>query len=208
MSQFLTQNSQCVCLGWRTFDSSKAVQSTSIHTPFLMNFSANLLFRYTQFNPSSIMKTIPLIAACLTILSTAATAQVTGSALVDNSKSTSVVHDTFESGPSAQPSGEFAPLNNEPFLPGGKEALEKHIKALDLYPYLAREIKLEGTVRVKFRVQPSGYVTDVQLVKSRGSLLDVAAINVVTKMPRWYPAHRAGIAVSRLVELPITFRLD
>ena len=82
------------------------------------------------------------------------------------------------------------------------------MEALDLYPYLAREIKLEGTVRVKFRVQPSGYVTDVQLVKSRGSLLDVAAINVVTKMPRWYPAHRAGIAVSRLVELPITFRLD
>lgn len=154
------------------------------------------------------MKTIPLIAACLTVLSTAATAQVAGLAMVDNSKSTLVVHDTLGSAPSAQPSGEFAPLSNEPFLPGGKQALEKHIEALDLYPYLARQIQTEGTVRVQFRVQPSGHLTDIQVVKSYGPLLDGAAIMVVTKMPRWYPAHRAGMAVSRLVELPITFRLD
>lgn len=154
------------------------------------------------------MKTIPLIAVCLTVLSTVATAQVSGPVLVDNSTSTLVVQDTFGSTPSTQPSGEFAPLNNEPFLPGGKQALEEHIKALDLYPYVAREIQLEGTVRVQFRVQPNGHLTDIQVVKSRGSVLDRAAVNVVKTMPRWNPAHRAGMAVSRLVELPITFRLD
>lgn len=154
------------------------------------------------------IKLFPLIAAYVTILSTIATAQVPDPALPDDSKATSFVRGGFEPAESIQSSDEFSPLNNEPFFPGGKKALEQHLDKLHLYPDQARLIIAEGTVRVRFRVQASGYLTNIEVVKSRGLLLDSAAVKAVVLMPRWYPAHRSGVAVSSLVELPITFRLD
>ncbi|MBC7892164.1 MAG: energy transducer TonB, partial [Sphingobacteriaceae bacterium] len=83
-----------------------------------------------------------------------------------------------------------------------------YLKPLDLYPPQALETQLEGTVRVAFRVQPSGHLTEFRIVRSRGPLLDRAALEAATRLPRWYPAHRGGVAVASLVILPITFRLD
>lgn len=109
--------------------------------------------------------------------------------------------------PSA-PSDGVVPLTNLPFFPGGTRALETYLEDLDLYPIQAREAQIEGTVRVLFRVLPNGRRSEVRVVRSRGPLLDRAAIRAVALMPRWYPAHRAGVAVSHLVELLVTFRLD
>ena len=136
-------------------------------------------------------------------------AQAPEPVLLDDSKSTLFVYDD-KSGPapSTQPSDEFTSLSNEPFFPGGKQALEKHLKSIHLYPHQARLMVAEGTVRVRFRVQASGDLTDIEVVQSCGKLLDVAAVRTVALMPRWYPAHRSGVAVSSLVELPVTFRLD
>ncbi len=66
----------------------------------------------------------------------------------------------------------------------------------------------EGTVRLRFRVLPSGFLNDIRVIQSRGPLLDQAAIQAVVCMPRWFPAHREGTAVSCPVELAITFLLD
>ncbi|GAB3641228.1 energy transducer TonB [Spirosoma arcticum] len=156
-------------------------------------------------------KLISLAAACLTALSTSVTAQ-SPDVLLGDSKSASIVYDD-KSGPAlsiqpAQPAEEFALSSNEPFFLGGKSALEKHLKSLRLYPHQARLILAEGTVRVRFRVQASGDLTDIEVVQSHGAVLDGAAVKAVALMPRWYPAHRSGMAVSSLVELPITFRLD
>ena len=154
------------------------------------------------------MKTIALLAACLTALSTLATAQVSSSVLADASESSLIVRNTVGRTSSTQPADAFAPLTNEPFFPGGKQALETHLRNFDLYSSQARMLLIEGTVRVLFRVQPNGNLTDIQVVKSQGTLLDQAAVKVVATMPDWYPAHRSGVAVSSLVELPITFRID
>ncbi|WP_157815958.1 energy transducer TonB [Spirosoma pollinicola] len=154
------------------------------------------------------MKTIPLVMAYATVLSTLANAQVIGPVLVDNGKPVMDVQSMFESVPSGQVFNEFATLSNEPFFPGGKQALQQHLSNLELYPAQARLTLNEGTVRVQFRVKPSGLITDIRVVQSRGALLDLAAVKAVSIMPRWYPAHRSGVAVSHLVELPITFRLD
>jgi TonB family protein len=156
-----------------------------------------------------LIKLIPLVAVCLTALSTSVTAQAPDLVLLGDSQSKSFVYDN-EPGPapSVQPVGEFAPSSNEPFFFGGKQALEKHLKSLRLYPHEARLILAEGTVRVRFRVQASGDLADIEVVRSHGAVLDVAAVRAVALMPRWYPAHRSGMAVSSLVELPITFRID
>lgn len=153
------------------------------------------------------MKRILLSTAYLTVVSTLAVAQLPVSSSLDDVQSFPKIH---QHPPTAcrQSADEFSPLNNAPFFPGGQQALEKYMETLDPYPYLARQTQLEGTVRVGFRVLPSGQLINIQVVESRGPLLDQAATQAVTYMPRWYPAHRGGVAVSHLVELLVTFRLD
>lgn len=154
------------------------------------------------------MERIALTAFYLTVTGTLAIAQLLIPSLSGARKSSAIVFDTHVLTPPAQSSDEFAPLNNLPFFPGGQKALETYLEDLDVYPYLARQILIEGTVRVRFRVLPNGSLADLQVVQSHGALLDQAAIRAVTYMPRWYPAHRAGMAVTSPVELPITFRLN
>jgi periplasmic protein TonB len=108
----------------------------------------------------------------------------------------------------AAPSDAYFSRDNEPFFPGGTAALRAYLKQSDSYPRQARAAQLEGTVRIRFRVQPTGYLTDIEVVESVGPVLNRAASSVVGQMPRWYPAHRNGEAVAHTVILPITFRLE
>lgn len=110
--------------------------------------------------------------------------------------------------PLTQQTDEYSPLNNTPFFPGGPQALQTYLQNPALYPLAARRALREGTVRVRFRVTAMGELTQFWVVQSGGTLIDQAALGVVAGMPRWYPAHRNGTAVSCLYELPITFRLD
>ena len=154
------------------------------------------------------MKRIASITAYLTVMGTLAVAQPPAPSPTDDSQSPAKIRDSQVATPDVQPSGEFVPLNNVPFFSGGNRALEEYIEALDPYPYVARQAQAEGTVRVGFRVLASGELTNVRVVQSREPLLNRAAVLAVSNMPHWYPAHRAGTAVSCPVELAITFRLD
>lgn len=154
------------------------------------------------------MKRAAFTLTYLTALSTLAFAQSSNPPAAHQSgPNSSDVQGTTAPPLTPQPA-EYAPLNNEAFFPGGSPLLEAYLKPLDLYPIQALETQLEGTVRVEFRVQPSGHLTEFRIVRSRGLLLDRAALEVATRMPRWFPAHRGGVAVASLVVLPITFRLD
>ncbi|HLL95526.1 MAG TPA: energy transducer TonB [Spirosoma sp.] len=110
--------------------------------------------------------------------------------------------------PLTQQADEFSPVNNTPFFPGGPQALQTYLQNPALYPLPDRLALREGNARVQFRVTAMGQLTQLQVVQSGGTLIDQAALRVVAGMPRWYPAHRDGAAVSCLYELPITFRLD
>ncbi|UFH52208.1 energy transducer TonB [Spirosoma sp. KNUC1025] len=154
------------------------------------------------------MKRTFLTLASVTLFSALATAQAIDQALVVDSRSDVFAQRAYEQELPLPSPSDFAPLTNEPFFPGGQQALVKYLGKLDLYPDQARMVLSEGTVRVQFRVQPSGTLTDIQVVKSKNAVLDQAAVKAVSLMPRWYPAHRSGVAVSTLVELPVTFRLD
>ena len=110
--------------------------------------------------------------------------------------------------PLTQQADEFSPLNNLPFFAGGPQALQTYLQNPARYPLADRQALREGSARVRFRVMATGQLTQLQVVQSGGALIDQAALRVVAGMPRWYPAHRDGTAVSCLYELPITFRLD
>jgi len=115
---------------------------------------------------------------------------------------------SFAQQPASPRPDEFAPLTNSPFFPGGQPALKTYFSQPSLYSHLASQAGIEGTVWVKFRVQATGHLTHVQVVKPNRPFLDQAAIRAITLMPLWYPAHQEGVAVASSVVLPITFRLD
>lgn len=137
------------------------------------------------------MKQIGIALAYLTVVSTLSFAQSTPvlSAVTQNLS-------------------EYAPLSNAAFFPGGQQTLVNYFRNPDLYPVQARRADVEGTVWVQFRVQPNGYLSDIRVVNTRRSLLSTIAIEAVSLMPPWYPAHRNGEAVVSTVVLPITFKMD
>lgn len=75
------------------------------------------------------------------------------------------------------------------------------------YPKLARQRGQEGTVLLRVRIDPSGSVLGVEIIRSSGyELLDNAA---VTSLRRWHfkPAESDGVKVSGSVIVPVEFRL-
>lgn len=154
------------------------------------------------------MKRLFLTTAYLTVLSTLVFAQLPNTSSTFNCRFPLITPDGQEPALSAQQPDEYVPVNNYPFFPGGRQGIEKYLQQLDMYPHQAKEMLAEGTVRLRFRVLPSGFLNDIRVIQSRGPLLDQAAIQAVACMPRWFPAHRAGTAVACPVELSITFLLD
>ncbi len=103
---------------------------------------------------------------------------------------------------------DYAPANTVALFPGDRAALQEFLKQPGMYPRVAEQIGLEGTVKVRFRVLPDGTLTEFTVVQSAGGILDRAALLMVSRMPNWLPAYRNGQAVRSLVVLPVSFQLD
>jgi protein TonB len=94
--------------------------------------------------------------------------------------------------------------NSNPEFPGGQEALMKF-----LFRHLNTPAELENDekrmVKARFKVNPDGSVSLVEIVQSAGELFDKEVIRVCKKMPRWKPAIQNGVAVPMSYLLPVTF---
>ena len=104
----------------------------------------------------------------------------------------------------------LSPGDVAPSFPGGVEALERYIKDYLVYPTLARENGIEGSVPVAFTVMPDGNLSDIRVVKAVDPSLDREAARLVYSMPRWTPGRRHALgkkptAIRCIVV--ITFRL-
>lgn len=84
---------------------------------------------------------------------------------------------------------------------------DNYVKGKSIYPRLARENGIEGTVSVLVYVSEKGKVTKARLLKGIGFGCDEAAINLVYAMPCWTPASNFGIPVKGKKVLDISFRL-
>ncbi len=77
-----------------------------------------------------------------------------------------------------------------------------------LYPYLARRLRVQGTVKLELKVDEKGHVTDVrQLSAPLGYGLDEAA-RQAARSATYRPATRDGSAVAGTTTLEIRFVLD
>ncbi|HAE87791.1 TPA: energy transducer TonB [Candidatus Marinimicrobia bacterium] len=104
-----------------------------------------------------------------------------------------------ESGPRVR----FIPYDEPPEPIGGANAILRNI----VYPEIAREAQIEGTVIVQAFVNEKGVVTDCVIMKGIPNTgLDEAAIEAIKKT-RFKPAKQRDRNVGVWIAIPVVFKL-
>mgnify|MGYP003426345800 CR=1 FL=1 len=91
--------------------------------------------------------------------------------------------------------------------PGGEEALIAFVNKNVVYPEIAQEQGLQGTVVLRFKVDVDGSVSTVKVERSLSRECDKAAADVVRKLKRFIPAKQQGHPVPVWFRLPVRFRI-
>ena len=76
-----------------------------------------------------------------------------------------------------------------------------------LYPKIAQENEIEGTVVLQIDVEADGRLTNISIKQDIGNGCGLAAIQCFEKMPRWSPAVQDGKAIASSLIIPVRFKL-
>jgi len=90
---------------------------------------------------------------------------------------------------------------------GGPSMLNKFLVNNIKYPPICKENRIEGKVILKFIVNSSGEVSDIEIAKHADKHLENEAIRVLSKSPKWKPAKQNGKKVAMYFYLPVNFEL-
>ena len=99
-------------------------------------------------------------------------------------------------------------VDQSPEFPNGQAALFRYIQQRLVYPKVARENEIEGTVYVNFTVSTNGSIYNVKVRRGIGGGCNEEAARIVKSMPRWKPGRSGGVRVPVQYTLPVRFRLD
>ncbi len=106
-------------------------------------------------------------------------------------------------------SGVFNVVEQMPEYPGGTSEMMKFLTKNIVYPKKMSERLFGGKVYIKFVVDKTGNITDVEVLKGSGFKdLDEEALRVVKSMPAWTPGKMDGRNVDVYFNLPIVFGLN
>lgn len=101
----------------------------------------------------------------------------------------------------------FIAVQNMPYFPGGYEALLNWLSKNIRYPEIAKENYITGKVFVSFVINIDGSVCDIKIVRGVDESLDLEAIRVCSKMPKWKPGNQRGKPVRVRFSIPINFQI-
>ena len=105
--------------------------------------------------------------------------------------------------PTEGPRVRFIPYDDPPVPLGGYSAIQRNI----IYPEIAQEAGIEGTVVIQAFVDKKGKVTDTVVLKGIPNTgLDEAAMTAIAKT-RFKPAKQRDRAVGVWISIPVNFRL-
>jgi protein TonB len=95
-------------------------------------------------------------------------------------------------------------------FPGGLSEMAKFIQKNLQYPAMAREAGISGKCHLKFVVNESGEISNVEVLKGVSGCpeCDREAIRVVKSMPKWKAAKMTGRSVKCYFNLPISFKIQ
>ncbi len=95
-----------------------------------------------------------------------------------------------------------------PEFVGGEKAMYEFLKSHIIYPKLAWENNIEGTVLIEFVVEKDGSISNIRpLVSANFSELNEEAIRVVKMFPKFIPGMQMGKPMRVYYKLPIKFTL-
>ncbi|MBC8147030.1 MAG: energy transducer TonB [Bacteroidetes bacterium] len=101
----------------------------------------------------------------------------------------------------------FAVVEEMPSFPGGQGEMVKFLGKHIVYPTLAREIGLSGTVFLEFIVEKDGSISNIKVLRPIGGGCEEEAIRVVNLMPKWNPGKQRKKPVRVKLSLPVNFVL-
>lgn len=104
--------------------------------------------------------------------------------------------------------GIYTFVEETPKFPGGDSALYMFICMNLSYPDEAREQKIEGNVLLSFVIEKDGSVSNIKKITDIGGGCGDAAVEMLSKMPKWKPARYHGKPVRFEFQLPLLFQLD
>jgi protein TonB len=91
---------------------------------------------------------------------------------------------------------------------GGLEVFFKWVEKNLRYPAHARRMGLEGKVFVKFIIEPTGAITNPEVVKGFNKECEQEALRLFSIAPNWNPGTQSGRAIRQAYTLPISFKLN
>ena len=77
-----------------------------------------------------------------------------------------------------------------------------------VYPPIAQENGIQGTVVVQFIVEKDGSLSNIKVLRSPDNSLSKEAVRVVSSSPKWTPGRQNGEAVRVQYRIPIGFKLQ
>jgi TonB family protein len=92
-----------------------------------------------------------------------------------------------------------------PEFPGGKNELAKWLAKNLKYPKEAKKSGTQGIVKVEFKIDKTGKISDAKIIEGLHPLCDDEVLRLVNSMPNWIPGDLNGKKVDVLYILPIRF---
>jgi len=90
---------------------------------------------------------------------------------------------------------------------GGRKAFQKYLRDKLIYPQQALSNQVEGKVTIQFTVNPTGELSDFQVVKGLGYGCDEEVIRLIKQGPKWAPSKKNDEAVADKVRVRMRFSL-
>jgi protein TonB len=93
-----------------------------------------------------------------------------------------------------------------PEIPNGMQGLPRYIADHMKYPPEAYRYSIDGTVRLEFVVEPTGTLSNMQVIEDVGGGCTDEAMRLIHRMA-WLPGQKAGKRVRSLLQVSIRFDL-
>jgi periplasmic protein TonB len=85
--------------------------------------------------------------------------------------------------------------------------IQEYLARSIIYPPMAKDNGITGTVYVTFVIDETGSVKDAKVLRGVGSGLDEEALRAVRAMPKWTAGQQRGKSVKVQYNLPVKFTL-
>jgi protein TonB len=102
----------------------------------------------------------------------------------------------------------FIIVEQMPKYDGGDKAFADFLRENLIYPLMARENGIEGTVVIRFIVNMDGSIVEPRIARDVAGGCGEEALRVVKAMPKWQPGKQRGVPVRVQFNLPIKFKLQ